>query len=139
MIAEGVWTARKLALRYESWKRTSTRTVGPLGLVLKAGIWHLVALMQEQPRSFRVAKVLDVQALDDKARRPRSFDLAAYWGEAIRRFERELYRGEATVLTTPQGLKALRYISSAVARAVAAALRASTIERIKSIAKLYER
>lgn len=179
VIAEGVWTVRRLALRYESWKHTSTRTVDPLGLVLKAGIWYLVALMGEQPRTFRVASVAAVQVLDDKARRPRSFDLAAYWGEATRRFERELYRGEATVLATPQGLKALCYLSSAVARAVAAApaarskgarvklripiesiehatgqllrlapqvevlepaaLRASTIERIQSIAKLYAR
>lgn len=177
VIAEGAWTERRLALRYESWKHTSTRTVDPLGLVLKAGIWYLVALLDGQPRTFRVANVLAAQVLDDKARRPRNFDLATYWGEAIRRFEHDLYRGEATVLATPQGLKGLSHIGSAMARAVAsapasrrrdarvrlripiesiehatgqllrlapevevlepAALRASTIGRIRSIADLY--
>jgi predicted DNA-binding transcriptional regulator YafY len=177
VIAEGVWSERQLALRYESWKRNSAQTVSPLGLVLKAGIWYLVALLGEQPRTYRVASVLAAQLLDDKARRPKSFDLAAHWGDAIRRFKRELYSGEATVLATLKGLKGLSYISSAMARAVAvapasrrkdarvrlrvpiesiehatgqllrlapevevlepAALRASTIERVERIVRLY--
>ena len=52
VVAEAVWQERQLSMRYESWKRTSTRTVGPLGLVLKGGAWYLVALLDDQPRTF---------------------------------------------------------------------------------------
>jgi predicted DNA-binding transcriptional regulator YafY len=47
--------------------------------------------------------------------------LARYWADSLARFERELYKGEATLLATPAGLKALRYLSGAVAKAVAGA------------------
>jgi predicted DNA-binding transcriptional regulator YafY len=121
VVAEAVWKDRRLAMRYESWKRTSARTVGPLGLVLKGGMWYLVALLRDQPRTFRVANILSAQVLDDSARPPPNFDLASYWADSMRRFERELYTGEAKLLATPAGLKALGYLSTAVARAVAAA------------------
>jgi predicted DNA-binding transcriptional regulator YafY len=121
LVAEAVWKDRCLAMRYESWKRTSMRTVGPLGLVLKGGAWYVVALLADQPRTFRVANILSAQLLDDSTRRPRHFDLAAYWADSMRRFERDLYTGEATVLATDAGLKGLSGLGSAVAKAVAAA------------------
>ncbi|MNV28840.1 hypothetical protein D3C71_1200450 [compost metagenome] len=54
-------------------------------------------------------------------RRPARFDLASYWAQSIQRFEAGIYTGEAALLATPAGLKGLRALSSAVARAVAAA------------------
>jgi predicted DNA-binding transcriptional regulator YafY len=132
LLAEAVWTDRRLAIGYESWKHTSTRTVSPLGLVLKAGTWYLVAMPREQPRTFRIANVLSARLLDEPARRPESFDLAAYWADSIRRFERDLYTVEATVLATAAGLKGLSGLGAAVARAVAAAAGPrSTGERVK--------
>lgn len=44
-----------------------------------------------------------------------------YWAASILRFESGLYTGQATLLATPEGLRGLRALSSAVARAVAAA------------------
>lgn len=177
LVAEAVWKDRRLAMRYESWKHTSTRTVSPLGLVLKGGRWYLVAMLGDQPRTFHVANVLSAHMLDDTARPPKNFDLAAYWADSMRRFERDLYTGEATVLATPAGLKGLGSLSTVVARAIAAAaaprrrdgrvrlripiesiehatgqllrlspdvevlepaaLRASTIERLKKVVSLY--
>jgi predicted DNA-binding transcriptional regulator YafY len=118
-VAAAVWNERQLAIRYESWKSTTRRVISPLGLVLKAGAWYLVGLVDDAARTYRISNVLEVQALDARARRPRNFDLARYWAESIRRFERELYKGNAVVLATPAGLKSLRMLSSAVARAVA--------------------
>ena len=177
LVAEAVWKDRRLAMRYESWKHTSTRTVSPLGLVLKGGVWYLVALLGDQPRTFRVSNVLSARLLDDTARPPRNFDLATYWNDSMKRFERDLYTGEATLLATAAGLKGLSALGTAVARAVAAAaaprpndgrvrlripiesiehataqllrlspdvevlepaaLRASTIQRLKKVATLY--
>ena len=120
-VAEAVWKERRLAMGYESWTRTSTRTVGPLGLVLKGGAWYLVALLADQPRTFRVAGIRSAQPLDETTRRPRHFDLAAYWAESLRRFERELYAAEATVLATRAGLRGLSALGTALSKAVAAA------------------
>jgi predicted DNA-binding transcriptional regulator YafY len=120
-VAAAVWDEKPLSLRYESWKATVSRTVHPLGLVLKAGAWYLVAAVDEAPRTFRVSSILDVQTLQGRVRRPRGFDLAACWAASIARFERELYSAKATVRATPLGLRWLRQHSAAWARAVAQA------------------
>ena len=57
--------------------------------------------------------------LAQRARRPARFDLARYWAESVARFEAELFTDHADVLATPAGLKHLRYLNAAVARAVA--------------------
>jgi predicted DNA-binding transcriptional regulator YafY len=132
LAAEAVWKDLRLAMRYESWKHTSKRSVSPLGLVLKGGTWYLVAMLRDEPRTFRVANILSARLLDEPARRPKSFDLAAYWADSIRRFERDLYTVEATVLATDAGLKGLSGLGAAAARAVAAAAGpGSTAERVK--------
>jgi len=124
-VAAAVWSGHQITLRYEGWARTAERTVSPLGLVLKAGVWYLVALPTgadtRGPRTYRVSNILAATALDQPARRPARFDLPGYWAASIRRFESGLYTGEAALLATPEGLRGLRALSSAVAHAVAAA------------------
>lgn len=118
-VAASVWKDRQLRLRYDSWKAEVQRTVHPLGLVLKAGVWYLVATSDGKPRTYRISNILDAEMLDKARTRPKRFDLPSYWGESIRRFEAELYTGHAVVQATPQGVKQLRQLSSAVAKAVA--------------------
>lgn len=124
-VAAAVWSGHQLTMRYASWKDTVERTVSPLGLVLKAGAWYLVASPldadERGPRTYRVSNILAATALDQPVRRPARFDLPGYWAQSIRRFESGLYTGEAALLATPAGLQGLRALSSAVARAVAAA------------------
>lgn len=138
-VAAAVWGGRQIAMRYESWAGTAQRTVAPLGLVLKAGVWYLVALTagarasvghrrsgaagegETGPRTYRVSNIQSVQPLDAPVRRPARFDLPAYWADSTRRFQDGLYTGAAELLATPEGLKGLAAISSAVARVVAAA------------------
>jgi len=124
-VAAAVWSGHQITLRYEGWARTADRTVSPLGLVLKAGVWYLVALPMDAdargPRTYRVSNILGATALDQPAKRPVRFDLPGYWAASIRRFESGLYTGEAALLATPEGLRGLRTLSSAVARTVAAA------------------
>lgn len=120
-VAEAVWQERQLALHYASWRHTGRRTVGPLGLVLKAGTWYLVALLDGRPRTFRVDQIGAADALAAPVQRPRHFDLAAWWRESTLRFERELHRAEATVLASPAGLLGLGQQGRAQAQAVARA------------------
>lgn len=127
-VAAAVWSGHQITMRYESWADTAERTVSPLGLVLKAGVWYLVALpagaapsANAGARTYRVSNILAAAALSTPVRRPARFDLAGYWAQSIRRFESGIYTGEAALLATPAGLNGLRALSSAVARAVAAA------------------
>lgn len=119
-VAAAVWQDRQLSLRYDSWKAEVLRTVHPLGLVLKAGVWYLVASSDAKPRTYRISNILGAELLDKASTRPKRFDLPAYWTESIQRFEAELYQGHAVVQATVQGIKQLRQLSSAVAKAVAA-------------------
>lgn len=121
LAATAVWEERQLAISYESWQQTGQRTVHPLGLVLKAGVWYLVAAREQKARTWRVSSILEATLLDKPAVRPKGFDLAAYWRDSVRRFEVELHTGEALVAATPRGLAELRRINAALARAVAGA------------------
>src|SRR5215471_6213284 len=64
-IAEAVWNDRRLAIRYDSWKGVVDRTVEPLGLVVKAGEWYLVAAAGKDraPRTYRLSNVLGLKTL----------------------------------------------------------------------------
>jgi predicted DNA-binding transcriptional regulator YafY len=120
-VAAAVWSGRELSMRYESWTDTAERVVSPLALVLKAGAWYLVAAIKSVPRTYRISNIRTAVALETRAVRPKNFQLAAYWENSIRRFEHELYTGHARLLATPAGLKSLRDLSGAVARALAKA------------------
>ena len=118
IVAEAVWADRQLGMVYESWRDEAERVVHPLGLVLKAGVWYLVAAADGKPRTYRISNVKRAAMLEQKARRPVRFDLARYWAESVARFEADLYTDHADVLATPTGLRDLRYLNAAVARAV---------------------
>lgn len=117
-VSQAVWSNMQLALRYASWKKTGDVVVHPLGLVLKAGIWYLVAARKGQPRTYRVDQIEAARMLGEPCARPKKFDLAAHWRESVARFERELFAGHAEVAATARGLAQLRQQSAAVSKAL---------------------
>ncbi|WP_348752373.1 YafY family protein [uncultured Aquincola sp.] len=104
--AEAVWRGRRVVVDYTSWQRRAQRELDPLGLVLKAGSWYLVALApgQTEPRTYRLASIGRMQLLTQAVRRPRGFDLAAYWQASAARFEAQLRPLVAQVLASPRAL-----------------------------------
>jgi predicted DNA-binding transcriptional regulator YafY len=122
-LASAVWNDRRIHIEYVSWKAVVKRDVDPLGLVLKAGIWYLVAAVADAPRSYRVSNIRQLEERPDNFRRPRRFDLAAYWSAASRDFEARLLGARATVKLSPAGLRMLREVSAAAAQAAEAASR----------------
>jgi predicted DNA-binding transcriptional regulator YafY len=60
------------------------RVLDPLGLVLKAGVWYLVALSgrSRSLRTFRVSRVLAAKPIGEPCQRPDDFDLATHWADA---------------------------------------------------------
>lgn len=120
-LAEAVWQQRLVRLRYRRAGRLGKeveRTLAPLGLVLKAGAWYLVGRAAAQPRTYRVSRVLELCVLEERFERPAGFDLAAFWQEWSRRYERSVYRAEAVVRLSPRGLTQAPFLlAPAVARA----------------------
>ncbi|MFL6691591.1 MAG: helix-turn-helix transcriptional regulator [Ramlibacter sp.] len=117
-VSAAVWEERQAAIRYASWTRTAKQEVHPLGLVLKAGVWYLVAAREGKARTYRVDNIEAIEVLAEASERPKQFDLAAYWAESVQRFERELHVGRAEVAVTARGLAMLRQLSAPVARAL---------------------
>ncbi|HEY3501737.1 MAG TPA: WYL domain-containing protein [Actinocatenispora sp.] len=82
-LAEAVWTDRRVRIRYtDRTARHAERTVDPLGLVLGAGDWYLVALRDGERRTYRISRVVAAEVLAEPAYRPDGFDLAAEWRAA---------------------------------------------------------
>ncbi len=79
-LRRAVWDDRRVSLRYrDRASNTTERSVDPLGLVAKAGIWYLVARTDGAYRTFRAERILGVTVLDEPFARPADFDLDEYW------------------------------------------------------------
>lgn len=104
-IAEAVWAGRCIRVDYEGWQHRSTKDLAPLGLVLKAGTWYLVAASTRSQAigTYRLANILAVERTKGIVRRPTRFDLPSYWRASLERFERERFGITATLRLSPRG------------------------------------
>ncbi|MBY0564931.1 MAG: YafY family transcriptional regulator [Hyphomonadaceae bacterium] len=127
-LAGAVWRNRRIRIRYESWKEVVNRDLDPLGLVLKGGLWYLVAAARGKARTYRVANIQKLDVLEAQARAPTRFDLARYWKTWAADFEARLLSGRARVKLSPLGFRLLRDTSPAAAEAARQSQRASKPE-----------
>jgi predicted DNA-binding transcriptional regulator YafY len=103
-VADAVWHGRRIVAKYDSWRGVSRRELEPLGLVLKAGAWYLVARStgKDAVRTYRLASLVDMQTPGKTFRRPRGFDLVQTWAASSRRFEAELRQLPVRLLASPR-------------------------------------
>jgi predicted DNA-binding transcriptional regulator YafY len=106
-LAEAVWEMRPVTIEYERGDRPVRREIQPLGLVLKAGTWYVVALFEGEPRTYRVSRVSGVEFGDGQFRRPDGFDLATFWTESSAAYEREVMRLPVVIRVAPGALERL--------------------------------
>ena len=106
-LAESVWESRVALITYDRGDEVADRVVEPLGLVLKAGIWYLVARRDGEIRTYRASRIQALELRDDRFERPPGFDLAAYWLESSAAWERDVPRLEVDVSVDPAYLDAL--------------------------------
>jgi predicted DNA-binding transcriptional regulator YafY len=116
IIASAVLREKLIEIRYQSWRAEKRRRVAPLGLVLKGGSWYLAGNVDGSVRTYRVARVLDCNVLEERCIRPADFDLAAYWQAATIRLEAEMHPNFATVRLSPFGIKLLNALSQPYVR-----------------------
>ncbi|MET0553197.1 MAG: WYL domain-containing protein [Vicinamibacteria bacterium] len=119
VLARAVLGQQRVAITYESWTRTRDWRIAPLGLVLKAGAWYVVADAGKGPRTFRVSNVRELVLLDTAFDRPAGFDLQAYWTASLARFESGLRQGAAALRVSPAGRERLARLGAYAARALA--------------------
>ena len=114
-LAAALWQDRRVLVRYAAWDGEHDRELAPLGLVLKGGLWYLVAASAGGPRTFRVSSILRLLVLDAPVQRPAGFSLSAWWPHSVAQFEARLGAGRATVRLSDEGLRILRAVSPMLA------------------------
>jgi predicted DNA-binding transcriptional regulator YafY len=108
VLSEAVWQERCVDVAYERGDDTVARRLSPLGLVLKAGVWYVVAIADGQPRTYRVSRVRSAVAVDEPFDRPPGFDLAAFWAESSAAYERGAPKVDVIVRVREDRLDHLR-------------------------------
>jgi predicted DNA-binding transcriptional regulator YafY len=97
VIAGALWRGQRLEIRYREGAVVVSRRLDPLGLVLKAGVWYLLAVRRGEERVYRVSRIVSARERAEPATRPQGFDLAAAWAGRSEAFERSRTRIEVTV------------------------------------------
>jgi predicted DNA-binding transcriptional regulator YafY len=111
-LSRAVWEERRLELRYQKRDGEVRRAVDPLGLVLKAGVWYLVARSGRTAslRTFRVSRVVGVRELEGDVVRPEDFDLAEHWTAAGEAFFESMERQPVRVRMRRNRIWHLRHL-----------------------------
>ncbi|MBC9729323.1 YafY family protein [Streptomyces sp. TRM68367] len=109
LFVDAVLTRRAVDVRYRRWRAPQEvhRRLRPYGLVLKSGIWYLVAAAESRIATYRAAQVLDAVVSDERFDRPQGFDLGAYWTSYLDDFQTRRYTGTATIRLSPRGRRRL--------------------------------
>jgi predicted DNA-binding transcriptional regulator YafY len=124
-VADAVWEQRRLDVRYRRGEGHVDRVLEPFGLVLKAGVWYVVARAvstggplerqqqhdQDSLRTYRVARIIAASALGERFSRPESFDLADWWTRSSADFDRSLMRERVRLRLSPVGLRLLPHVT----------------------------
>jgi predicted DNA-binding transcriptional regulator YafY len=109
-VAAAVWDDRRITVGYRHPGATeaATRHLEPLGLVLKAGVWYLVARRDGELRTYRLSRVEEVSVLDERFDRPDDFDLARFWQETVEHYEASVPAVQVVVRVSDAGYAWLR-------------------------------
>jgi predicted DNA-binding transcriptional regulator YafY len=107
-LASAASEQRRVAIEYRRGDQVDARTLDPLGLVLKAGVWYLVGRSEGETRIYRVSRLLTVTVTDEAFERPAQFDLIAFWERSRDEFETSRPRVDVLVRVERRDVRALR-------------------------------
>jgi predicted DNA-binding transcriptional regulator YafY len=121
VVASAVWDRQVIQVRYRRWKEPTevTRRLEPHGLVLKAGVWYVVARCDGAFRTYRIDQIVEALPCDCGFDAQPGFDLEGYWRSYLADFHRHLHTGHALIRLSPHGTERMRgLLSGAVTSAV---------------------
>lgn len=119
-LAQAVLTGRQVDLAYGGWKGSRDHRLDPLGLVLKAGEWYLIARGRRGIATYRVRAVRKLAVCDEGLDYPADFNLQDWWRAAQTKFEASLFTSTAILRASPLGRERLAQLSPRGAAAVTA-------------------
>ena len=108
VIAGALWRGQRVDIRYREGRNVVSRRLDPLGLVLKAGVWYLLARRRGEERVYRVSRIVSARERAQASERPAGFDLATAWTERSEAFERSRRQVEVTLRVPRNELQYLR-------------------------------
>jgi predicted DNA-binding transcriptional regulator YafY len=97
------------------------RVVEPLGLVLKAGAWYMVARSRKRHAIYRVESGHAIRVLQERRIQHRNFHLARVWEEEVSRFEASLRRALARVRVRDTAMSRVSRVGADAPEAIRAA------------------
>jgi predicted DNA-binding transcriptional regulator YafY len=107
-IAGALWRGHRIDIRYRESGAVVSRRLDPLGLVLKAGVWYLLARRRGEERVYRVSRVVSARQRAEASECPPDFDLAAAWASRSQAFEHSRTPVEVTVRVARGQVRFLR-------------------------------
>jgi len=108
VIAGALWRGLRLDMRYREGAAVVSRRLDPLGLVLKVGVWYLLARRRGEERVYRVSRIVSARERAEPCTRAADFDLAASWASHSQEFERSRPYVEVTVRVPRSRVRFLR-------------------------------
>jgi len=86
-LQSAIWQNEAIKVRYQRGDSDSVeRILFPLGLVAKGRIWYLIALIDEDYRTYRVSRIQNLETTGAIFERPVDFNLAGFWEQSTREF-----------------------------------------------------
>ena len=132
-LAAAVWADQAVEIDYESWNGKRSRVVEPLGLVLKAGAWYVVARSIKRHAIYRVEGIHAIRILEQRKVRRGCFHLARVWQQEVSRFEASLRRARATIRVHEAAMSRVGRLGADAAEAIRAAKPDAQGRRIATI------
>jgi len=132
-LASALWADHAVAIDYESWHSRKLRVVEPLGLVLKAGAWYMVARNGKRYAIYRLESIRTIRVLPQRKVRRRNFRLVQVWQQEVLRFEASLRRERASVCVCEAAMSRISRLGADAAEAIRAATPDSEGRRIATI------
>jgi len=117
LVAGAVWDRQVIQVRYRRWKEPAevSRLLEPHGLVLKAGVWYVVARREGAFRTYRVDQIIAASSCDRGFDPEPGFDLQAYWRSYLADFHRRLHTGDVVIRLSPDGVRRMGGLLGAAA------------------------
>lgn len=121
-VAAAVWDDRRITVRYRhpGASEFALRNLEPFGLVLKAGVWYLVARRDGELRTYRLSRIEAVSPCDEHFERPDDFDLGRFWQETVEHYEAGVPVVEVVVRVSDTGYRWLRRLEQQRGRPIGA-------------------
>jgi len=108
-LQQAVIARRSVHLTYDTPRKgISRRSIDPLGLVVKQGVWYVLATTAEGRRSFRIDRIVELDVSDATFEPPDGFDLEAAWEQITSGYVERSGRVATRAIATDVAIPALR-------------------------------